>query len=174
MKTYKHILAIVVIFVVVSCSKDSQVSYDPELVAGTWEMTGFDYTGTTTSTIQGNTTSSDFSGVGTRMDMVLALGHNPNTWVSSGSYDIELTWEIQGSEFRQAYPFSNFVNNGSWSIEGNQLNVFENDGDAQQRLTIISVTSNTLELETETELDFSQSGLTALTVVNVHSVYTKK
>ncbi|TNJ46411.1 lipocalin family protein [Tamlana fucoidanivorans] len=124
----KLIILSLILFVTFSCSKDSESenSKISASIIGVWQGTGMTYDGTVESSESGQTIKADFTGEGFNMNNTLTFNENPNTLVSKGSYGLKLTYTINGFTTTEEINETNFIEDGTWSLEGDQLFVTNN------------------------------------------------
>lgn len=164
------ILFLSFLFVFASCSKDddntpNQVDSTID-ITGSWELTGMEYEGESSQTVQGQTITMDYVGVARDIDAQVVFTENPNEVTSTGSYTIDLTMNYLGQTITQDYflDFSDYITSASsWSIDGNEM-TFESEGEVQTA-EIVTLTQNMMVLLVEqTEL---MMGMEALVIAEV-------
>jgi hypothetical protein len=156
------------VFSFVACSEDDNDPSSNELV-GIWQMESLDYSGTSTTTIAGQSSTLDYVGEAYDIDLSITFGEDPNEYKTSGGYTIRLTYELGGQTIEENVPVEGFLDNGTWEQNGSTLNVINGNGDPSEA-TIVSVDANSLvissaEMETTTE-----QGVT--TTIDVESIIT--
>lgn len=140
-------LAIAVFFL--SCSDDDK---DPaptgDGLAGSWTVTGVDYGGTSTTSYMGEAlATATFTGKGKDMNMTLTFSENPNTFVSKGSYTVELKTTTAGMTQTQDVPVNEFMMPGTWKQDGKTLTVTSTTNGEVQEATIVEQTATTLKIK---------------------------
>lgn len=174
MKIFKLILFTAFISLTISCSKDDD-NPAPENngeIVGVWKGTTVNYTGSTTTTAQGQSITADYVGEAYDVDYILTFTENPKKVVSDGSYSIELTTTVNGQSTTQNVENLELLSSGDWSINGNTLSItVDNETDDA---TIVELTNNNLVLnvvETETN---TGSGFTVTSTTDVTLSFTKQ
>ncbi|MBG43755.1 MAG: hypothetical protein CL530_07280 [Aequorivita sp.] len=174
MKIFKLILFTAFISLTISCSKDDD-NPAPENngnIIGVWKGTTVNYTGSTTTTAQGQSITADYVGEAYDVDYTLTFTENPKKVVSDGSYSIELTTTVNGQSTTQNVENLELLSSGDWSINGNTLSItVDNETDDA---TIVELTNNNLVLnvvETETN---TGSGFTVTSTTDVTLSFTKQ
>lgn len=140
-----------------ACKEDS----DPQPVSsqglvGAWTATAIDYAGVSTTTVMGYSSSAEFYGKAKAMNLTVEFKESPAVVTSSGDYTIELTTKTMGQTFTQDTSFSDFLSNGTWSVDGNTLTVV--NGATTEKATIAELTADVLVVEFKTTRDLSNSG----------------
>ena len=174
MKIFKLILFTAFISLTISCSKDDD-NPAPENngnIIGVWKGTTVNYTGSTTTTAQGQSITADYVGEAYDVDYTLTFTENPKKVVSDGSYSIELTTTVNGQSTTQNVENLELLSSGDWRINGNTLSItVDNETDDA---TIVELTNNNLVLnvvETETN---TGSGFTVTSTTDVTLSFTKQ
>ncbi|MDH7912421.1 lipocalin family protein [Winogradskyella sp. SYSU M77433] len=167
------LLFVAYLFVLTSCSSDdsdssSNISGD---ILGTWVGVDVDYYGDTVTEAGGQTVTSDFVGEAYDVDYTLTFTENPNELVSEGSYSVELTTTTLGQTQVDNIENLEFLEDGTWTQEGNQLTITNNGVSSQG--TILELTDTSLVLELNQETDLSQPGYSIINTVNVITTFTR-
>lgn len=168
-------LFIALALVLTACSGDddggnpSDTSGD---ILGTWIGQDVDYTGTSSTSVQGQSINSTFVGEAYDVDYTLTFTENPNEVVSDGSYSIELTTTALGETFTENVENLEFLNSGAWSRSGNQLTITDNGEDTVA--TIVELTSTMLVLEVSETESVSEQGIDVSTNIDVVVTYTRQ
>ncbi|MEM1324038.1 MAG: lipocalin family protein [Bacteroidota bacterium] len=136
---------------------DSMTGNDSEIV-GTWTMTAFSYTGNSSSTTFGQTTSTDFNGVGRDITMQLEF-KSDGTYTSSGSYIIDLSFGIIGQSITVPITFQGFMGNGTYVVDGDQITATNSDNETGTS-TIIKLEGDDLELASSQDETIIDQGST--------------
>lgn len=133
-------------------------------------VTGIDYEGTSTTSMQGIEMEMDFTGKGKDMDLVVTFNESPATYKSEGDYTISLTYTMQGQKFTQDVYFEGLLADGTWNLDGKTLTVDGPGG--MQKGTIIELTSTTFKMEYDFIKSVSLQG--GISVMDIHGTYTFK
>ncbi len=116
------ILLMFSVFFFYSCDDDSSSeSTGGNDLVGTWEMVEFTYTGTSVSTVMGQSFTSDFNGEGKDMNYTFEFKENPMEYEAMGSYTIALTVTGSGQTFTFDVPVNVSETTGNWSADGMTL-----------------------------------------------------
>lgn len=156
-----------------SCSNDdsddsTNTSAD---LFGTWVAVDVDYSGSSTISAQGQTFTSTFVGEAYDVDYTLSFSKNPNELVAEGSYSIELTTTAMGETQVNNLENLEFVSNGTWSRDDNQLTVVS-QGETRV-YTIVELTDTTFKMAIQTVEEVTDSGVTNSVNINLLATYTR-
>jgi hypothetical protein len=165
--TKLFILALAVVFL--ACKDDEDPLPTAAGLLGDWSLTALTYEGSTTTTVAGISITSEFVGVGKDFDLTVLFEENPNTVLSVGSYTIELTTTIAGVSETENITFTDFIQDGTWTLNGKTLTV-TSSGETEEA-TIISQTSTTMILEVKLEETETIPGVGSV-AINLQGVYT--
>lgn len=149
-----NILMIAFLIVLTSCSSDDDSNNQIDLsvdITGQWDLKKLDYEGDSQMTFQGQTVTMTYIGFGKEMDAQVVFSNNPNNVEVFGTYVIEMTVTYLGMTETIDTPFdmSDFMNAGTWSIEGNQMIIVDNTTGEQQTAEIIHLSQNKMILLSE-------------------------
>ncbi len=153
-----------------ACSKDE--TPEPATgsdLTGSWKVTEIEYAGTSTTTFQGMSFPSNFTGTGYEMDLIVSFDDEPNTYTSSGDYSIAITSTMQGQTMTYNWTNQEFLDGGSWSLSDRELTINSQTGTAQ-KATILELTATTLKLEYNMVSTTEQNGATVNS--DVEGTYT--
>ncbi|WP_179019352.1 lipocalin family protein [Winogradskyella forsetii] len=168
-------LLLFVSIVVSSCSSDdsdSNPDVSAEAILGTWVGVDIDYSGTTTTTYLGQSIVSEFVSDAYDVDYTITFGENPQTFVSEGSYSVEITSTTLGQTTVHNEENLEFLQDGTWSLNGNQLTVTVPNGEPQ--IATISILPNGLiELNSSVDDIINQDGIESHVVVNSITTYER-
>ncbi|UKM64101.1 lipocalin family protein [Flavobacteriaceae bacterium GSB9] len=169
------LLFTLLIAIMTSCSSDDSTSEITADIVGTWEMTDYDYTGTTKTTFEGQTYSADYVGEAFNIDYRMTFNENPNTIETEGSFSLELTTTAFGETSTQVVNTDDVetINAGTWEIQNGNL-VTQADGGIEATYKIEELTETSLVLSLNQEVDISQSGVTAKTTINAKMFFQRQ
>ena len=174
MKIFKTLFVCAFLVTLVSCGNDDDSSdADASLISGSWDMSGLDYTGSSTS----DAGDSSFTGVGQDFTAVFTFDENPNDLTIEGSYAVELTTMAGGQTVTQVVGSEviggslEMNNNTTWSINGDQLTV--TDGEETQVLTVTTLNNNNLVLSYSDTVEINQNGFMQTSTVSVVYSFTR-
>jgi len=187
MKLIKNLFMLVFISAVTfSCNTDddSSQSTTGDLV-GTWELSSLDYSGSSATTFDDETTEFDFTGVGSNIDYELTFEENPNNFEAVGGYDIDLTIAFMGQSTTQTESIEDAVSIGTWDRDGNTLTfdgVLVSLGDmaptttdaTTNEITISELTANTLVLTQDVSQVQSENGFEIDISISTELVFTRQ
>lgn len=168
MKIFNLLFTASLFLCLASCSDDDS-SEPNEGFVGKWEVTGIDYTGTSTTESYGQTFTVDFVGTGTDLDLEIEFKENPMDYTTSGDYSIELDVDFMGQMTTQTYTNQGFIGAGTWAQVGNTL-VVSTEMDGEQIAEIISMTADVIVLGYDFTITQTQNGAVATT--NLEGTYT--
>jgi hypothetical protein len=166
------ILLSAAIVLTTGCKKDSET--EPTInsdIAGVWNCTAIDYTGTTVTEVSGQSLTTEFTGEGYDIDFTLTFVENPNEVTSEGSYSIKLTTTLLGQSTVQYIETQPFEYTGTWSMDNNTISI-TNDGDTDVA-TITELTDNTLVITITDEEVVSNMGITGTTTTNLVASFSR-
>lgn len=124
----------------ISCGKkDDAVSPATGLI-GSWKVTDISYNGTSSVNLAGEKVSTDFTGKGYDMNLVIQFKESPKEFVAAGNYSIMLKVNFFGQTTEQPLTNVGFINSGTWSQSGNEITI------SGQKATVVEQTSNTLKI----------------------------
>ena len=102
----------------ISCSDDdsdsSTINGD---VSGEWMIESINYTGSSVTTAQGNSITSNFTGESFDENATVTF-NDDNTFTSQGSYSIQLTTTTFGQTEDQSITIDDYNSEGDWSLDG--------------------------------------------------------
>lgn len=168
----KILLLLVTSILLVNCGSDDDSIQITGDIAGIWNAVSVDYTGTTVTEASGVSITADYVGEGYDVDFTLTISEDPNVIEGEGEYSIELTTTVQGQTFTQFEEDLELLDDpGSWTMSGDTLTMIA-DGVATD-FTITELTESSLIIEATEEEDFSQSGTSITTTINIVLVFTR-
>lgn len=166
-----------------SCSSDDDPGSDGSLL-GDWQMTNMDYDGETETNFQGIPITTTFEGVGKNLDVVMTFTESPNEFVTSGSYDVELTFSVFGQTETETTSIEDFESDGTWSLAGEKLTLdgslfalsFDDEpvNDDSFEVTIEELTQTTLRLSMKATEEFTQDGVDVSATITSSLVFTRE
>jgi hypothetical protein len=167
MKIKKLFIAVLFIGVLFSCNKDDDGNGNSSSdIVGTWKLEEVDYTSTATQS--GITTD----GVGEAYDIDGSITFNiDNSYTADTVYSVHLTVSMNGIEAGM-YDVENLSatgQNGTWSMEGDQL-TFTANGNTDTMTVTLSNDNNTLTLDGTTERTIEG----VLATVHIIGVYNRQ
>jgi hypothetical protein len=163
------LLSLGVIFL--SCSDDEAPLPTSQGMVGTWTMTAVDYTGTSTTTMQGVSYKADYTGTGKDMTVTTAFTENPNTVNTEGSYIIVLKTTVMGQSTTQDVPFDEVVVDGTWTLDGRTLTITGDVG--PQTATVLEQTSTSLKIRMDVKESVTSQDITVSTDIQITYIFKK-
>ena len=157
MRTIPFYLFTALLFVFFSCSKEDVTPIDQKLLIGDWNVTAIKYTGTSTTSYSGVSYTAKFTGTGIDMDYMVSFTENPNNFMSSGTYSIELVTEVMGDKTTQVVTMPDLILPGTWSVKGDKL-IVEAQGEIQEG-TINKLNATQMILTSHLKNTTTQSGM---------------
>ncbi|PKP29715.1 MAG: hypothetical protein CVT99_16085 [Bacteroidetes bacterium HGW-Bacteroidetes-16] len=168
----KVFLLIVLGLTIVSCSKkDDTTNPTNGEIAGVWNCTAVNYTGTTVTEYLGQSITTDFTGEGYNVDFTFTINENPNVATSNGSYSIKLSSTTMGQTITQNIEDIDFNFTGEWSKDGNTMTVTQ--GGKSSDANIVKLTDTELEFKIANVETIENSGMTATSTTNTTISFTK-
>lgn len=165
------ILFIAFILILSSCSSDDdgggQVTGD---IVGTWVGTDLSLSGEIETTIEGQTIMSTITGEGYDLTNKLTFTESPNLISSEGKVNMKLTVTINGLTFTENEEDFEFLGDGTWEINGNDLIIKDPDEeiieDELREVTIFKLTDNELIIKiTETDEDMEEGETSTIEIL---------
>ncbi|MEL7005708.1 MAG: lipocalin family protein [Bacteroidota bacterium] len=176
MKFSKLFFILLAVTIFSACSDDEDApNISEDLLVGDWELTDLDYSGTSVLTVPGlgEGITSTFEGTGLNLNLDLTFTTDPNEFITQGDYGVRLVTTIEGQEVVNELENADFINNGTWTRDGNILTVTSTLGGPQEA-TIISVDQNSFTLGYDFEETVTELGVTNTTVVNGVYIFSRK
>lgn len=187
MKTLSRLfIALFITTTFIGCSSDDDGGNDTSAsLVGTWNITSLVYGGENTFEVLGESSSSSFQGVGQNFDASVIFTENPNEFVSSGSYDVVLDFEVEGVSETTTTSIDNFQSEGSWERNGSILS-FEGSlvevdttvpvvmGSNMNDATILELTETTLRLGQVVSQEISEDGITVSINFTSETTFTRQ
>lgn len=172
MRTLPFYLLIVLSVIFLSCSKEDENLIDTTLLIGDWNVTAVKYTGTSTTSALGVKYTTKFTGTGMDMDFMVSFNENPNSFVSSGTYSVELVAEAMGDTYTQIVQVPNFTIPGSWNIvNGNKLRI-ESAGEVQESI-INKLTTSQMIMTNHDKRTTTQNGMEVISDISIVFTFEK-
>jgi len=166
------LLFTVFILILTSCSSDSSDS--PVIsasIVGEWIATALDYSGTSSTTIQGQSVIADFVGEAYDINYTVTFSENLNTLVSEGNYSLELTYTILGQTTTENVENVQFLEDGTWEQNGDEL-IVTNNGETTA-FDILELTANRLKLGLETVEEVTEQGAVITSTIYAELTFTR-
>jgi len=170
-------------FLAQSCGDDEEMSTGTSELAGTWKAESLNGDVTSTVVFGGMTTVTSSIIDGTNLNYTLVL--TDDSFTTSGSYDIEASIEVQGTNITSSDSYSNVSGNGTYFTEGNEITVdgqfFELELNGMPLMSetgpvtaTYNITNNVLTV-TQNDVDTNtQSGVTTESQVNFVSTWRRQ
>lgn len=159
---------------ITACGEDDEPTTNEQGIIGTWKITGIDYSGTSTTTVQGiPPTTATFTGTGYDMNLSITFGENPNNYVTSGDYSIELVTMAAGQTFTNQWTNQGFLGNGTWERNGDTLTATDSGGDVGVA-TIVSESDNEIVFNVMTQETTTDQGVTTVYDIDGTYVFTRE
>lgn len=173
-KSYLSISLIIfaMLFIITGCKKedDNQPNIDGN-IAGVWNCTAIDYTGSTVTEMSGQSLTTDFVGEGYDIDFTLTFTENPNNVTSDGSYSTKLTTTFMGQSTEQFIEGQSFTYTGTWTMNGSELSITQ--GGETSVATIEELTDSKLVIYIKDVQTMTNMGATATTTTEMNVSFTK-
>lgn len=125
--------------------------------SGTWEVTDLEYSGTSTTSSGGQTFTTQYDAV------AIDFGNTTVTFNSDGTFDsagngitVDATITFMGQTTSQQMSAPGFVNEGTWSINGDIMTLTNNGADPID-CEIVTLNATTLHLKGTTNVDMMGS-----------------
>lgn len=146
----KFMILFVAVLGLFSCSKDdapdSSTPATTGNIAGTWEVTGLTYNGTSSMSQGGQTITTNYDAVGLEFNNSTVTFNSDGTFQSAGNgIVVEMTMTFMGQTITQEMSAPGFLSEGTYSINGSAMTVVNANGTTQD-CTIEELTATTLHL----------------------------
>lgn len=166
MRVFKTLFICAFLVTTVSCGDDDEAttSVEENIVVGVWDLEALNYSGESSTAIEGTTIVQSFTGEAINIDATFTFSENPNEAVIAGSYDIFLTTTVNGQTIEQTVGSgeAGLAIDGNepstWSINGDQMTLVS-EGETQV-YTIVTLNQNTLVLNYTENVEVTQNGIT--------------
>ncbi len=170
MKLLKFMLLALCMGSLVACSEEEDNNINPQSgLAGEWKASDISYAGKSSTEYQGYTSTVDFTGTGTDINLKTKFSEGPNAYTSSGSYNVMLKTTVNEMTTESEYPNPPFLLSGAWEKKGNTL-IITQSGDEVQEATILELSDKSLKLQWDFADVSNNSGATS--TVTVKGTYT--
>lgn len=163
------LLFIVLTFILTSCSTDDSSSIISGDIVGTWIGSSIDYSGDTTTTVDGVTIVADFVGEAYDMDYTVTFSENPNEVVSEGSYSLKLTYTALGQTSVENLENIEFLEGGTWE-QNNAILILTAEGESANYV-IEELTENKLVISVSVDEDLSEQGISVMTSIEAKMTF---
>src|SRR6187431_867382 len=101
-----NIFLLSIVVLLFSCSDDDNTPLPTsEGMVVSWQVTAIDYSGTSTTTYEGESYKATYTGKGKDMDYTTTFNTDPNTVANEGSYTIELKTTMEGQSTTEDYVY---------------------------------------------------------------------
>jgi len=181
MRILKNSLLFSVLILFISCtSSDDTIIVDTSASAsdlvGTWKLTEESQKGTISTTFNNIPVNGDITSTGKNLNTQIIFTENPNNFTANGSYTDVIKFSIVGQSMAQqevTIPISDFINQGSWSLNQGILTTTQNN--EQLDVRIVELTSNSLIIEIDIEdeqVDYQEFSGTVNTTIKM--TFTKQ
>ena len=125
---------------------EEEIEITNSTILGEWDMTSYEsLDGSTTTTYLGQSTTTNYSTIGSNFDYQLVITENPNIMSGSGSYTGTIYYEdgTSQSALINTDGYSDDFLGGPWSLEGDILTLTTAQGTTEMEVLL---TENTLTL----------------------------
>ncbi|PCH77756.1 MAG: hypothetical protein COB98_02415 [Flavobacteriaceae bacterium] len=174
---YKTILLGLFLSITVSCEED-EISIPKEnniKIIGEWLMESYNYSGKTTTSVEGNNYVIDYVGTAINSDLVIDFKENKDVY-TKGGYTIKLKTTSLGQTKTTTHSSKDLLKdgyNGTWEVKGDSLYTVTKNGDKSvgyiETLTENVLKVHTIDKRTQIIKDYKITIHTDLTIE-----YTKK
>lgn len=181
MRALKMLLFTTAMVVVCSCSKEeNEHEIDHSMLLGEWNLTEFSYSGTSSLTEGGETTSLSYSAEGVDIDARVNFV-DETKYTTAGSYTIILTTIMDGETIVQRYPFSDITGSGTYKIEGNRMTTRPQSSAYQEQMQLMNsseviireLTSSRMVLVMEMHTVAEEEGMEAEMTLDMIQILTR-
>lgn len=120
-REFKFLFIFTFAMLLISCDDDEDTVSVNGDIGGEWTIESITYDGTSVTTVQGTSTTSDFSGESFDENATMTFNESDNTFTSQGSYSIQLTTTSMGQTQETTQTIDDFNSEGEWSLDGDIL-----------------------------------------------------
>ncbi len=174
MKYLNSFLLLALLAVLFSCGEeDSDDIMSSDTIIGEWQLVALDYMGSsTTINPYGPPVSSVFEGVARDVNTTITFNAD-NTFVSLGSYIIDLEADVLGYTIEQAFPFEGFLGSGTWELDGTTMTTTNDTNQQTSVIELENFSDNSWNTNYRTELSTIQQGFTVNQVIDGNFFFEK-
>ena len=185
MKPIKYLFVLFTFVALVSCSEENDnPSEEQSIIVGEWNLEEVNYSGTSTASQGGYTTSASYIGEYYDIDSRLIL-NSDNTYRTEGSYMVELTTIVAGQTSIQNLPFSDVEVTGTYRIDNDKLILGSNNESQQPQQpgnlnmaaitegTIVELTANRLVVAFDQDISSEMEGAEVNISIEGLQVYSR-
>lgn len=166
------ILFIVLSIILTSCSSDDSPKNISGDILGIWIATDLTIDGTISTEFQGQSLNGTFDGKSNNMTNTLTFNESPNTLVSEGSFDMTITYNINGIIDTENIADNTFIETGIWEQNGNKLSITNEDETGV--IEIFELTNTKLVLGLiENEIE-TESGISSESRIETIATYRRQ
>lgn len=157
MKSTKLLLILMVVLSFWSCK-------DEDEIIGTWDVTVFEYGGSSTTSVQGEDYTTNFEGTGRDMSLTVEF-KGDGTYTSQGSYTIDLDYDFAGQMFSQPVTLTDYFGTGTYVVDGTTITFTDDQSNEESTGTITKLAGDDLELNfKKTETSIAQGTTSSYTI----------
>lgn len=157
MRILKNGLLISVLTLFISCTgSDDTIIIDTSAkssdLVGTWNLIEEGQEGTVSTTFNSIPVNGTITSTGKDLNTQLTFTENANNITANGSYTDVIKFSVVGQSLAEqevTIPISDFINQGSWSLDQGILTITQNN--VQKEVRISELTSSTLKIEIDIE-----------------------
>lgn len=162
----KAVFSILSLFLLLTaCEKDNKLEVNNDNIAGEWNMTGFSYSGMSTTVAGGETSASSVAGTGRDINFMISFKAN-GTYTSSGNYTVDLSYEFGGQTFTQPYIVSDFLKSGTYELMDQEMTITRDEDGEISIATIRELSSEVLIFELQQTETSTGQGTSSTIVIN--------
>ena len=159
MRILKNGLSIFVLTLFFSCtSSDDTIIVDTSAkssdLVGTWSLIEEGQQGSISTTLSGIPVSGTITSVGKDLNTQMTFTENSNNFTATGSYTDVINFSVVGQSLAQqevTIPISDFINQGSWSLDQGILTITQNNVQKEVRISELTASSLKIEIDIEDE-----------------------
>lgn len=172
-----YILCITLSLTLASCSNDDNSADISGDILGTWNMESYTYSGTASTSFQGQSINSSFVAEAFNINYQLTFSENPNIVTGMGDFGITIESTTFGqTETQTINNISSLVpndqsNSAEWSQSGNQLTFITPE--RTDVFTILELSDSTLRLDLVLNESVEEEGLIINTNIEADIVFTR-
>ncbi|GAA3627608.1 lipocalin family protein [Flavivirga jejuensis] len=168
-----NILFIALTLILTACSSDDAASPEiTESIVGTWKGVSVDYSGTTVTSVEGETINADYLGEAYDVNYSLTFTEDPNNLTSTGTFSVKLTTTVLGQTTTENIENLKPTGDGTWEITDNELIITTDNEEGIMR--IMKLTDSELVLAVTEETDLSIGGNSVVSTTDIIVTFEKE
>jgi len=172
MKITKAFFMMILALSFAACKKENVTTFSDGII-GTWELIEYTYTGTSIAASGGQSYTTNFEGEA--RDITASVEFKvDSTYLSGGSFIIDLMFDVGGQSFNQPYTITNFIGNGTYTIKGDVMTITNDQDNMENTITNTKLEGDELELDLTLNRVQAQGGVVNISELDSNSTLKRK